>query len=113
MKVYGLPEHIKYEPDYSKYDFEAEKTREDGIVADLKAWLVSEGYTGKYTGEVINFGVADGYARYMFADAGRRSCLIHLPFGDAYQYMDVQYLPKAEIIRRLEMKKNSIFASRF
>jgi hypothetical protein len=39
---------------------------------------------------------------------------MHLPYGDAYQYRDVEFLPKDEIIRRIDMdaKRASFFASR-
>jgi hypothetical protein len=113
MKVYGTPEHIKLTPDYSNYNRVEEQRKEDEYKAAIKQWLVSEGYTGPHTGEIIRFGVADGYAQYMFADGGRRSFLVHLDIGDAYQYRDVEYIPKAEILRRIERSKTSLFASRF
>ena len=105
MKVYALPEHIKYEPDYSGYNWDAECKLRADIEAKLKAWLIENGADGPYTGEVVRFGVADGYANYMFADYGRRSALIHLPFGDAWHYGDVEFLPKKEILKRLEQQK--------
>lgn len=105
MKVYGLPEHLEYKPDFSNYNFEAESKREEEIKVQLKEWLVEQGYTGPHTGEIASFGVADGYASYMFADGGRQSCLIHLPFGDAYQYQDVRFLPKAEVLKRISQRK--------
>lgn len=105
MKVYGLPEGIKYEPDYRNYNYDAERNRENEVKAEVKAWLVKEGYTGPLTGEIASFGVADGYANYMFADAGRRSCLIHLPFGDAYQLPYIERLTKADIVQNIERGK--------
>lgn len=109
MKVYGLPEHLenKYAPDYRNFDFDAERKKgEDGIV-ELKQWLLENGFTGPNTGELVSFGVGDGYATYMFADAGRRSCLIHMNMGmyGEYHYNDVQFLPKAEILKRINQQK--------
>jgi uncharacterized protein with ACT and thioredoxin-like domain len=106
MKVYGLPEEIKYQPDYSKFDYEAERQREETAKAELKAWLQKEGYTGPLTGEIASFGQGDGYANYMFADAGRRSCLIHLPFGDAWQLPYIERLTKADIVKKIQQQKN-------
>jgi hypothetical protein len=41
----------------------------------------------------------------MIADAPRQSCLIHMPYGDCYHYPDVKYLPKSEIIKRVDALK--------
>jgi hypothetical protein len=105
MKIYSLPDELPApQPDYSKYDYQKERAAEDKHIADLKAWLLNHGYDGKYTGEIYKEGVADGYALYMVAD-GRKFALIHLPYGDGYESRDVAYLPKREIIRRIEARK--------
>ncbi len=101
MKVYTCPvECPAPQPDYSKWDKVKEQAAEDKHMADLKEWLIKRGYRGKLTGKIVSFGVADGSALYMFAD-GSKSCLIHLPYGDGYQYRDVAFLPKKEILRRI------------
>jgi hypothetical protein len=41
----------------------------------------------------------------MLGDKGRGGILIHLPYGDAWQSRDVQFLPKSEIVRRIEADK--------
>lgn len=106
MKVYNLPVEVPFpDPDYQNYDWDAEQRREAEHRAALSAWLRANGWTGKNTGRTVRFGVADGYALYMLAEGpGRKSCLIHLPYGDAYQYRDVEFLPKAEILRRLDQQ---------
>lgn len=105
MKVYECPAEIpEIEVDYKNYDREKEEAKEDAHRAQLKAWLKANGYPGKRTGETVRFGVADGYAQYMLAE-GKRSVLIHLPYGDAYSYRDVGFLPKAEILKRIEQDK--------
>jgi len=105
MKIFTCPKEVPApKPDYENYNGDKEQAKEEKHMADLKAWLKKAGYTGKYTGEIYKEGVADGYALYMVAD-GRSFCLIHLPYGDRYQARDVQWLPKKEIIRRLEADK--------
>lgn len=106
MKVYGMPTHLSYEPDYRNYNHAVATEREETAITKLKAWLIAEGYTGPETGEIAAFGVADGYARYMFADGGRRSCLIHLPFGDAWDYPYIERLTKADILQNIQRSKN-------
>lgn len=106
MKVYACPEECPApEPDYSNYDFAKEQKRQDEHQAKLKAWLQANGYSGKYTGEIYATPRGDGYAQYMVGD-GRSFCLIHLPYGDAWDDPDVRYLPKKEIIKRIERLKN-------
>lgn len=112
MKVYSLPAELPApKPDYRNYDHDREMRREEEHKQKLKEWLLANGYTGKRTGETVSFGVGDGAAQYMLAE-GRQSILIHLPYGDAYQYPDVRFLPKAEIIRRIDgdKKLKSLFA---
>jgi hypothetical protein len=105
MKVYGCPDEIPVpEIDFKNYNHERVLQQEADHAAKLKAWLIQQGYTGKHTGGIASFGVADGCAQYMLAE-GKTSCLIHLPYGDAYNYPDVKFLPKAEIIKRIEQKK--------
>jgi len=107
MKVSTLPVPFT-EPDYSKglaFDIEAEqKCEQENLQANIE-WLKANGYTGKYTGEEYATGFADGYARYLFADAGKTSYLLHLPYGDAWHDPNVQYIPKKEVIRRIEANK--------
>ena len=111
MKTYSCPDEVKFVSqidlaNYSKYDHVEEIRREKEHALALKEWLLKSGYTGKNTGRIVDFGVADGCARYMIAD-GQRSALIHLPYCDAYTYRDVQFIPKKEIIlRSLELNES-------
>lgn len=100
MKVYATPVPFG-EPNYKNYDHKAEESRVQEHQKKLAEWLKSKGYNGKYSGKIISFPVGDGGAQYMLAD-GKKSFLIHLPYWDSYQYPDVRFLPKAEIIRRLK-----------
>ncbi len=102
MKIYSCPTQVPPpEPDYSNYDHAKEMAAEETHKAKLAAWLKANGFPGKHTGAIYSEGVADGRALYMVAD-GRTFALIHLPYGDAYQGRNVQFMPKAEVIRRIE-----------
>jgi hypothetical protein len=105
MKVYGAPESISKpswpQPfNHKQYDENCKAYR-----AEIVTWLQGLGYTGPLTGRIVAFGVADGSAQYLFADGGRKSFLVHLQEVDGYQYRDVEFLPKAEIIRRLQKRE--------
>jgi hypothetical protein len=115
MKVYGIPEEVSFSaPDYLNYDRDREAARESAHKERLKEWLIAAGCDGERTGQTLSFAVADGYAQYMLADRGRQSYLVHLPYGDAYQYRDVEFLPRDEIIRRIDQdaRMAAFFASR-
>ena len=106
MKIFNPPKEVPAPtPDYENYNNTKEVAAENKHMADLKAWLKKAGYKGKYTGEIYKEQIADGYALYMVAD-GAKFCLIHLPYGDCYQSRDVSFLPKKEIIRRIEAAKS-------
>lgn len=114
MKVYALPKEVPApEVDYKNYDRHAEQAKEDAHKAALKAWLIKSGYTGKNTGKIFSTPMADGYANYMFAD-GSKAALIHLPYGDGWNARDVVYLPKKEVLKRIEQtgKLDAMFAAR-
>lgn len=105
MKVYSCPEEIAFgEPDYQNYDSAKELAREEAHMAKVKEWLKRHGCTGKYTGEILSLPFADGYAQYMVGD-GNPSFLLHLPYGDAWHNKDAEFLPKKEVIRRIDAEK--------
>ncbi len=105
MKVYSCPDEVQFpEPDFTSYDLAKEQAREQAHSEALKAWLIEQGYTGPYTGEILLEPHADGYAQYMMAD-GRSSCLIHLPYGDAWNSPNVTHLPKKEVIARIKRSR--------
>lgn len=112
MKVYSSPIPAP-EYDYANYDRDKVMAAEDEHSVKLKAWLLANGYNGKRTGEIASFPIADGYASYMLGD-GKKSCLIHLPYGDAYNYPDVRFLPKAEVLKRIDSSKRmaALFAKK-
>ena len=89
MKVYSVPAGVKV-PDFmdamtnGRYDMDKDNKQTQQFLDDVKAKLLSMGFNGPLTGEVVRYQIADGYAQYMVADAPRQSCLIHLPLGDAW-----------------------------
>ncbi len=103
MKVYALPDELIFaDPDYRNYDRDAEVAREAKHQEQIKAWLISKGYTGKHTGRIYSAQVADGYAQYMFADAGAKSFMFHLPYGDAYQDRAIAHMSKTAVIKYMD-----------
>lgn len=106
MKIFELPKEVPAPSvDYSEYDRVKVLADEEKHMADLKTYLQKMGYSGQHTGGIYREPVADGYALYMVAHGGNTLSLIHLPYGDAYSSRNVQFLPKSEIIRRLEADK--------
>ncbi len=115
MKVFTCPDEIKApEVNYANFNHAKMLADEATHQEKLKVHMVGMGYNGPRTGEIISFGVADGSAQYMFADAGAKSALIHLPYGDAYHYRDVGFLPRKEILKRLDQQKSltAMFAAK-
>lgn len=89
MKLYALPDEVAA----PKFDFKTADSYEDKVEqhkADAKAWLIANGWSGKHTGRIVSFPVADGSAQYMIAHAGPRSgrstSIFHLPYLDGYHY---------------------------
>jgi len=110
MKVYSVPTEVPVpEVDYSNFNYAKMLKDEEDHQERLKQWLIANGFTGKYTGEIVRFPVADGCATYMLADVPRRSVLVHLPYGDAYEYPYVEHIPKKDIVERIKMQKASTF----
>ena len=105
MKVYSTPVPFAG-PDYSNYDSKAEQSREAEHQGCVAAWLRNNGYVGPRTGEILREPMADGYAAYMYGDAPKNPCLIHLPYGDAWHSPNVQHLPKKGVLLRLDRQKS-------
>lgn len=107
MKIYTLPDEVPAPVvDYSNYNHKKAQKDEENHQAELKQYLIGLGYDKPLTGEILQEPMADGYALYMVMDGGRNWGLIHLPYGDAYDSPNVQFLPKAEVKRRIQARKN-------
>lgn len=91
MKVYGLPDHV-HVPGFDesfvdgRYSMEKDDEVTKEFFARVKDYCVNElGGTGKLTGEIIRFPIADGYAQYMVCELPRTTFLIHLRIHDGWQ----------------------------
>lgn len=67
----------------------------------LKQYAINLGYIGPLTGKIAGFGVADGYAIYMYCDSGRNSCLLHSEFADGYGLSHIESITRSGIISLL------------
>ena len=109
MKIFSLPSELPTpEVDYRNYNADAEMAAQQKHQEQLKNWLIEHGYNKPLTGEILREPHGDGHALYMVADAGRQWGLMHLPYGDAYHSRNVEFLPKAEVKRRIERSKTRV-----
>lgn len=116
MKVYALPNELMEtvpEHDYLNTNPEDWFAAEREHCEQICEWLRENGYRGKNTGRILQMPVADGYARYMVAE-GSRSFLLYLPYGDGYDDPNVEFLPKKEVIKRIDERDriNKLFESK-
>ena len=114
MKIFTCPNEVPApDVDWTNFNHGKMQADEQRHQEALKKHLIGIGYDGEHTGRLISFPVADGSAQYMFADSGRKSALIHLPYGDAYHYRDAEFLPRAEILKRMDQQKrfNDLFSA--
>ena len=103
MKVFALPAEVPAPTvDYRNFDLNRVTNDERRHRLALQAHLHKLGYTGKNTGKTVGFPVADGYAQYMIAEAGKTFALIHLPYGDAYQFQYANRLTKRDVLARAQ-----------
>ena len=103
MKVFALPAEVPApKVDYRNFDLHKMQCDERRHRLALQAHLINLGYTGKNTGKIVNFPVADGYAQYMIMEHGKTFALVHLPYGDAYQFQYANRLTKQDILARAQ-----------
>jgi hypothetical protein len=102
-KIFNPPTEIKVpELDFSKmgeYQNECEKYKEA-----LKKKLKEHNPKGKNVGEVIRFGVADGYAEYMVLSM-KPVQLVHLPLMDAWEFQYAHLLTANEVQESIDREK--------
>ena len=113
-KIYKIPDEID-EPafDFANFDLSRHREKIEAYHAEVKAWLVEKGgATGPHTGRIYSEPVADGHASYMVMDGpGRKFALIHMGYDDGYQSRNVGFLPKSEILKRIDQadKRSEFF----
>ena len=86
-KVYAPPEELGDPPNFAdfkdangRYDFQIHMEAEQDWTEKLQDWCREHG-NGDIKGEVVRFGVADGYAQYVVYRT--KPCeMIHVPTGD-------------------------------
>lgn len=106
MKICNCPEEVPPPPLDIHADWQFRIAQEAAHKAALKEHLLQLGYTGSNTGRELAIPHADGYARYMFADAGRQSCLILLPYGDAWHSPQAQYMPRKAVLAEIQRRES-------
>lgn len=105
MKVYNVPKETPVpKVDYGNFDLTQVRADENAHQLRVRTWLLAHGWPGKRTGEIMSLPVADGAALYMYGD-GVTPCLIHLPYGDGYQYVGVERFTKADVLKHLDSGK--------
>lgn len=96
-KVYSPPEEIqppKY--DYSKgFNFDEYERLNAAYVQKVVDYCMAEG-SGEFKGKEIQFGVGDGYARYVVFST-KPVVLIHLSVSDGWQYQYANRLTAKDI----------------
>jgi len=106
MKIVRVPEAIpELKIDYLSMDLNQILAAEEEHAQQITQWCRENGYRGPRTGEIYQEQIADGYARYLFADAGPKSVLIHLPYGDGYHDPNVKFIPRTEILKRMDARR--------
>ena len=110
-QIYSAPKEIKqpsYAINYStNFNGELARIREEEkkYLKDLKDWLAKAGYTGKNSGEVIQFPVADGYAQYMVISM-KPLRLVHIPLGDAWDFQYAHRLTAKDVQEKIDGQKS-------
>ena len=103
--IYSVPKNVKLpKMDFSNFDRAKWLKDEEDFKKALRKDIKSKGYTGKNSGEIIKFPVADGYAEYMVLQM-RPLGLIHLPLGDAYQFQYAHLMTAKEVNEQIEGQK--------
>lgn len=104
-KIFDTPEGFKVpEIDFGNYNRQEHQKKEEKFLKDLRGWLKKNGYKGKNSGELIMFSVADGNAIYMVISMEPLE-LIHIPFGDAYEFQYVNRLTAGDIQEKIDQAK--------
>lgn len=102
-KIYAAPKEVKL-PENSWDDVSSWEENEKKYIADLKQHLQGLGYKEKYTGEIIKFPAADGYAMYMVISMKPMS-LMHLPIGDAWTSEYAELMTAKKVQEKIEAEK--------
>jgi hypothetical protein len=90
-KIFAPPASIESPPSIEKFmsiganfDLQGLEDAEEAWIKKLREWCIKNG-SGQFAGEIVRYGVADGYAQYMVYKM-RPLSLIHLPTRDGYHF---------------------------
>jgi len=102
---------IEHEVPAPQFDFKTDKNfagyqaRVDVYLEDVKNKLKEYKYgQSPLFGEIISFSVADGYAQYMVVSS-RPLRLLHLPIGDAWEYIGIERLRLVDVENKVNAQK--------
>jgi len=108
-KIYAPPKDIGPAPGWKdfevdgKFNMKKMEEVEKEWTDKLRTWCKMNS-NSKYVGEVIQEGVADGYAQYMVFNL-RPLELIHLSLGDAYQFQWAHRWTASDVKMMIERQK--------
>lgn len=108
-KIYSPPEDIGPAPrmkDFmvdGKFDGKKMEEDEEKWTEKLRDWCKMNS-SGKYVGEIVQQGVADGYAQYMVLSL-RPLALIHLALGDGYQFQWAHRWTASDVKEMIDQRK--------
>jgi len=104
-KIYSIPQEFEATmPTWSiANDRDENIRREEEWLEKLSQWCKTHG-SGKYGGQIVRDGVADGYAQYMVFSL-RPLQLIHIPLGDAWQSRWAHRWTAADIKQMVERER--------
>jgi hypothetical protein len=108
-KVYSLGEECPV-PSFNSKNWQAD---DEKYIKDVEAFVRKQGYNDAFTGKIIKFPVADGYAEYMVATI-KPLVLIHLQHGDAWSFQYAHLLTATEVKKKIanDAAFDKIFANR-
>lgn len=109
-KVYSVDVKV---PELDFKDRQTMLDKDEQYEKDVEAKIRELGYNTPFTGKMIRFGVADGYAVYMIASI-KPLVLIHLEYGDAWNFQYVHLLTATEVKKKVEQQEemSKLFAKR-
>jgi hypothetical protein len=103
-KVFDAPEELKL-PEMDFNDMDKYDKAKDKYLVDLKKLLKTENPDGKNVGEIIQFPVADGYARYMVANM-KPIELVHIALDDAWSFDMESTLTAKQVQLKIDQQKD-------
>jgi hypothetical protein len=99
IKIFASPKDLPFPSFRDSYESYMEEVKKH--TQDLTDRLKAMGYTGKNTGKIASFPVADGFAQYMAVESNKIFGLIHLEYGDAYMFPYINRLTKKDILQNI------------